>query len=166
MQAGRDWFLARNKMLRQRFAPPLRARRQTAALTISTAELEPGFSRDGPIAIATPTGRLRGESSARYALVWDGGFRSRVRATTTAAGWPRDFSGPFGREARVLCGSWRGLTRSLAVCPCGFVFSGCAGAGVVPMGRLACWRVCGAVVGQTTLVRGAGTLPCVEGPIM
>ena len=45
------------------------------------------------------------------------GLRSRVRATTTAAGWPRDFSGAFGREARVLCCSWR---RRTGPWPCGF----------------------------------------------
>ena len=49
-------------MLRQRFAPPLRARRQSAAPHKLGWLPEPGF-RDGPIAIATPTGRLRGESS-------------------------------------------------------------------------------------------------------
>ena len=61
--------------------------------------------------------------SARYALVWDGGFRSRVRATTTA-GWPRDFSGAFGREARALCGLLAGADGSLAVWFCGFVWLG------------------------------------------
>ena len=107
------------------------------------------------IAIATPAGRLRGESSARYALVWDGGFRSGVRATTTAAGWPHDFSGAFGREARILWGSWRGLTvLGRVLCGC-VAWAMCAGAARVrPDGEARAladlWGYCG----YTMLVRG------------
>ena len=64
VQSGRNWFLARNKscdrVLHHRFVLVGRRRRIT-----SSDWLRAGFSRrcDGPIAIATPTGRLRGESS-------------------------------------------------------------------------------------------------------
>ena len=68
--------------------------------TISTLEASVFFS------MAAHKRRLRGESSARYALVWDGGFRSRVRATTTAAGWPHDSRGLSAarRALRVALG--------------------------------------------------------------
>ena len=144
-------------MLRQSVIATMNAYEGAAAPTKAPLGVEPGFSREGPIAIATPTGRLRGESSG-YASVWDGGFRAP--RTTAPAGWPHDFSGASGREARVLCCSWRGLTRPWPRGLAALCFRAVRGARrVAPMGRLACWRVCGALVGQTTLVRGPERCP-------
>ena len=44
-----------------------------------------------------------------------------MRRPTTAAGWPRDFSGAFGREARASLGLLAESDGSLAACPCGCV---------------------------------------------
>ena len=56
-----------------------------------------------------------------------------------------------GFRLRGACSAWllAGADGSLAVCPCGFVFRGVRGARRVrAMGRLVCWRICGAVVGR------------------
>ena len=112
--------------------------------------------------------RPRGGCEARVrrgTSVWDGGFTSRVRATTTAAGWPRDFSGAFGREARAFVWLLAGADGSLAVCPCGLCLAVRGGRRAARMGRLGSWRICGvaaAVVGRRRWCVGPGRCP-VEG---
>ena len=105
MQAGRDWFLANNKMLRQvAHHRSVLTRTQTlrSAKTWTADELEPGFrAMDRSL-----SRRPRGDCEARVrrgTRQCGTGASKRVRATTTAAGWPHDFSGAFGREARALC---------------------------------------------------------------
>ena len=87
--------------------------------------------------------------------VFVGECRCAARRPTTAAGWPHEFSGAVGREARILWGSWRGLTvLGRVLCGC-VAWAMCAGAARVrPDGEARAladlWGYCG----YTTLVRG------------
>ena len=140
------------------------ARTLAAALRLGCIdELEPGFSRGGPIAIATPTGRLRGEISARYASVWDGGFEAafaRRRRRPVGPAIARGLSAAR-RAFSVLFSA--GAGGSLAAWPCGFVFRGVRGPrrgrAMGEAGVLAdLWGSCG----SDDAGAWAGTLPCVE----
>ena len=80
--------------------------------------------------------------------------------TTTAAGWPHDFSGASAARHALRMWLLAGADASLAVCPCGFVV--CGRALAAPMGRLAYWRICGvaaAVVGRRRWCSGFGRCP-------
>ena len=123
----RNWFLARNNCCHDRV-------RHRCARVTAVAPPKPGlwsssrvFRGDGPIAIATPTGRLRGESSPRYALVWMGASEAAFAPDDGGRLAPR-FPGGFrprgARSAWLLAGAGG----SLAVYPCGFVFRGVRGA--------------------------------------
>ena len=137
------------------------ARTLAAALRLGCIdELEPGFSRDGPIAIAMPTGSLRGESSVPDMSLL-GRVRRAARRSTTAAGWPHDSPRAFGHEASALWGSCRWLAVSWA-CALALCVSGSARGAGARMGRLAYWRVCGvaaAVAGRRRWCVGPGRCP-------
>ena len=95
----------------------------------------PGFRAMGPIAIATPTGRLRGESSARCGCgtgASEAAFAQRRRRPAGPA-ISRGLS-----AARHAFSMWflAGADGSLAVCPCGFVVGCAARGGSARMGML------------------------------
>ena len=130
-------------------APPLRARRPTAALhnldLLSSSRVFEAMDRS---LSRRPRAGCEARVQCRTCLCW-GVRRAARRPTTTAAGWPHDFSGAFGHEARALFGLLSGLTDPWPCALAALCFGVCAArGGAARMGRLVLWRICGAVVGR------------------
>ena len=126
----RNWFLARNNCCHDRV-------RHRCARVTAVAPPKPGlwsssrvFRGDGPIAIATPTGRLRGESSPRYALVWMGASEAAFAPDDGGRLAPR-FPGGFRPRGAHFVGFLAGADGpwpcALRLCGLGHVRGRCAG---------------------------------------
>ena len=131
----RNWFLARNNCCHDRV-------RHRCARVAAVAPLNQDFSSssrvfrgDGPIAIATPTGRLRGESSVPDMFLLGRVDARRCDRRRRPAGLTISRGLSAARHAFSM---WflAGADGSLAVCPCGFVVGCAARGGSARMGML------------------------------